>query len=140
MKYIYLDESINENYVGYGALFVTDGNLAKQVVDKALIDLINDPDRNAKQCKELDDRTISRQFFHACDDSKNAHSHICTAINTSLKGEFYSQVFDINKMSKEESLIYLYPRVMDLVDFDTLMFDFNCPTNIEFPTFKERVK
>lgn len=131
MKYIYLDESINENYVGYGALFVTDGNLAKQVVDKALIDLINDPDRNDKQCKELDDRTISRQFFHACDDSKNAHSHICTAINTSLKGEFYSQVFDINKMSKEESSIeYLFDLTSGLSSLR--MFETREPVTIVF--------
>lgn len=42
MKYMYLDESVSQdgNYVGYGALFLSDDTLGKQIIEKALTELI----------------------------------------------------------------------------------------------------
>lgn len=111
MKYVYLDESISQdrNYVGYGALFLSDETYAKQIVEKSLTELINDPDRELKQCKDMDDRTIIRRYFHACEDSKNSHSHFCSSINTFMQGEFFCEVFNkVNLNNEESSTNYLY--------------------------------
>jgi hypothetical protein len=50
--------------------------------------LSNDPDIARGNFKKQDARTLVRKYFHACDDSKNAHSWICRAINENLSGEF----------------------------------------------------
>jgi len=84
------------------------------------------------------DSRYGRKFILFDNSHLDSHTECKKVYLFSIRVNNGVEIFQ--KMSKEESLIYLYPRVMDLVDFDTLMFDFNCPTNIEFPTFKERVK
>ena len=105
MKYIYLDESVSQdgNYVGYGALILSNEILAKQIIEESLAKLINDPDREQEQCREMDNRTIERKYFHACEDSKNSHSHFCESINTLMKGEFTCQIFDKRNLKDSES-------------------------------------
>lgn len=98
MRYIYLDESVfskPNDHIGYGAL-ITNAEIENHLIEKALNALKNDPDRNIEPAKKLDTNTFDRGFFHASEDSKNAHSHFCTVLNEYINGEFSCNFFDIN--------------------------------------------
>lgn len=92
--YIYLDEteSGNSEFVGYGCL-ISNNRIERSVIDFALNNLFLDKDRFFDPCKKLDDRTLGNGFFHAADDSKNAHSHLCKSINDNVEWDFYSYIF-----------------------------------------------
>jgi len=80
MKYIYVDESefaTPKNCIGVGGI-VSDSHIDEKIIERALTNLKNDPDIQSEETKELDSRTLKRKYFHASEDSKNAHSHIFT--------------------------------------------------------------
>jgi len=107
MKHIYFDESIFSEpnpYVGYGAL-ITDEKIEYQIINEALKNLYNDKDRFESENKEKDQRTLDRGYFHATDDSKNAHSHICTQINKKVNGDFSSNFME-PKLKNDEKIIF----------------------------------
>lgn len=97
--YVYLDETTfgnGDKYSGY-ASFIVKEKVPKQTIVEALINLKKDPDRHKKKFRDQDERTLERKFFHAADDSQNAHSHFCDSINKNIKGEFHSQFFHKRK-------------------------------------------
>jgi hypothetical protein len=105
MRYVYLDESIfsePNNYICYGAL-ICDDEVPVSIIDTAFENLKNDPDIQIEPSKTYDDRTLLHQYFHASEDSKNAHSHLCTSINRNLSGHFDCQFFDIEKLPDERN-------------------------------------
>lgn len=98
--FVYLDETEfgEGRFSGYACL-ITPIRIEQAVVDEALENLRNDPDRLDSVQTPMDDRTLQRSFFHAADDSKNAHSHLCKAIYKHVKGDFRSHVFHTTKHS-----------------------------------------
>lgn len=102
--YAYADESIftlnksnNELALGSGIL-VTSNAVEKEWIAEAINNLRIDPDFDDIK----DKRTVNRNFFHASDDSKNGHSHLCRFINKYVAGIFdYSYVDSI----KQENLL-----------------------------------
>lgn len=113
MRRIYSDESTFSEpraCIGVGML-ISDSNSFETLIITAMKNLINDEDRFKEPAKSLDDRTIERGFFHASEDSKNAHSHLCTQINTISNAEFVCDFFDKSKLPKHEQYDgYLYRR------------------------------
>src|SRR5690606_14662132 len=65
--------------------------------------LENDSDFNTQ-----DQRTINRGYFHATDDSKNAHSQLCKAIKENVRGildfSFFNNI-DADALSKNKEAI-----------------------------------
>lgn len=98
--YVYLDETEfgEGEFSGYGSL-ITEERIGQEVIDEALENLRADEDRFLKGQKTMDDRTLERGYFHAADDSKNAHSHLCNAINKHVTGNFKSHIFETSKHS-----------------------------------------
>ncbi|WP_277960741.1 DUF3800 domain-containing protein [Pseudomonas sp. RIT-To-2] len=96
--FVYLDETeFGEGaFSGYASL-ITEKRIDREIIEEALENLRKDPDRFLEPQKAMDDRTLERGFFHAADDSKNAHSHLCNAINKHIKGNFKSHIFHVNK-------------------------------------------
>lgn len=70
---------------GVGAL-LTDTPVEARVTESALEAL-----RAYPQADEWDLRTVQRGYFHASEDSKIAHSVICSSINTTVTGNFLYQ-------------------------------------------------
>lgn len=98
VMFVYLDETeFGEGaFSGYASL-ITETRIEQKVIDEALEDLRNDHDRFKMPQRIMDDRTLERGFFHAADDSKNAHSHFCNSINKHVVGDFKSHVFHLNE-------------------------------------------
>jgi len=99
MYFVCLDETTfgnNGQYSGYGCL-ITDHRIGREVIDEALKRLNEDPDRNEDAFRNQDSRTLDRGYFHAADDSKNAHSHLCVVINEHVIGSFSSHFFNMRK-------------------------------------------
>jgi len=97
--YVYVDESTfgkSSKYSGC-ACFITKERIPTDVIEEALINLEQDSDRHKEKFKKQDERTLARRYFHASDDSQNAHSHLCNSINKNVKGEFHSHFFNIQK-------------------------------------------
>ncbi|OEH85588.1 hypothetical protein BHU72_01960 [Desulfuribacillus stibiiarsenatis] len=88
--FLYIDESIfsynGQNYFAVGMMAVVD-EASESVIEKALTNLKNDPDIHEENTKEWDNRTLERGYFHATDDSKNAHSHLCNSIKEHLNAK-----------------------------------------------------
>lgn len=94
-RYIYLDETTFgecDEYCGYGSL-ITESQITNIVINEALKNLQGDPDMGKGSCKKQDHRTLDRQYFHAGDDSKNGHSHLCRSINKHVLGRFHYNFF-----------------------------------------------
>jgi len=119
MRHIYLDESTfsePNKYVGYGAL-LTDQPVKNEIINEALKNLYNDPDRFDPKCKDMDDRTLKKGYFHASEDSKNARSHLCTAIRDNVKGSFKSNYFDyIADKSDEKKKIFALTSMLNSLE------------------------
>jgi hypothetical protein len=100
MKYLFGDETIFESevdsnkiqYCGAGILH-TNEEIVTSIIDEALTNLKNDEDIYPLKDNPLDKNTLDRGYFHASEDSKNAHSHLCDAINKYVNGEFYYTYF-----------------------------------------------
>lgn len=98
--YAYADETIftinnktNEVALGCG-IFVTKNKIEDFIINEPLLELAKDVDFDLKK----DQKTISRKFFHASEDSKNGHSYLCNSINKNVKGVFdYTFIDKINQ-------------------------------------------
>ena len=93
--YVYLDETTfgkNGEYSGY-ASFIASKRIDNELTNEAIDALSNDPDIKKEEYKYQDDRTLKRKYFHASDDSQNAHSHLCNAVNSYVTGKFKSHFF-----------------------------------------------
>lgn len=96
--WVYVDEAQDPNSGAdafrVGAL-VTEASVPQALVDGALDALRNDPDTAGNR---LDADTLSRGYFHASADSKNAHSAICRAIvDTGLAAHFYDEQWHFDR-------------------------------------------
>jgi hypothetical protein len=99
MYFVCLDETTFGNagqYSGYGCL-ITDYRIGPEVIDEALKRLNEDPETKESAFLNQDSRTLDRGYFHAADDSKNAHSHLCVVINEHVVGRFSSCFFNTRK-------------------------------------------
>lgn len=108
--FIYIDEfgtpniRAKENF-GVGALIV-DREITQIEIDNAWKNYIADPEK-----EEIDKKAISRSFFHASEDSKHAHSHLCSEIHK-FKGcaEFNVDVVQKDKLSFEDEKFLKNPK------------------------------
>jgi len=84
MLNIYLDETVSNDrtHIGYGAL-MTRLPIPNEIIAKSLLELQSDKDIN-----DNDQNTIQKAFFHASDDSPNAHSYLCSNIRDNMRGSF----------------------------------------------------
>lgn len=98
----YVDET-NDDISGLcgAGLLVTTTDVQKNVVEQALLQLQDDPDRARPDRVHQDDATLQRRFFHASADSANAHSHLCTSIRNNVEGLFICSLFDAKKVRQE---------------------------------------
>lgn len=97
--YAYADETIFDiaptagiHALGYG-IFISKTPITQDVIQEAIEELRNDPDFD----KRKDGITVSNGYFHASDDSANAHSHFCNAIRRNVKGIFEFSYFTIGE-------------------------------------------
>lgn len=92
MLFAYSDETsfqnfdLNSNEIHGVGILLTDAKVSNNVVDEAMDNLSSDPDKN-----QIDIKTLERGYFHASEDSKNAHSHFCRAINKYIVGQMNYQ-------------------------------------------------
>jgi len=122
MRYVYLDESEfsqPSNLVGYGSL-TTDGAIPDSLIHVALERLRNDPDINDISTMKIDKKTLSSGYFHASEDSKNSHSHLCSQINNEISGVFHSHFFDYKE--KNERIDKLLDLASNLSSLKSLSF------------------
>jgi len=111
MRYVYCDESTFSDpkpCIGIGML-ITETEIAPSAIEEALQRLQNDPDILIEPAKKLDEQTLKRRYFHASEDSKNAHSYLCEQINKLDAAEFVCDFFDKYKLPTHEQYDdYLY--------------------------------
>lgn len=132
--FVYLDETTfgrNNEYSGYASL-ITESRIEFSVIEEALNNLSADPDVEKDKFKEQDSRTISRGFFHASDDSQNAHSHLCNSINENIFGRFSSLYFETSEQ-KFRNIEEAYELASKL----SILHVFSVSRNITF-IFEER--
>ncbi len=85
--FAYSDETAFENeFAGSGCL-ISETPISDSVIEEALKNLRDE--RNVKDIK-----TINRGYFHAKDDSPNAHSCICRSIKKNITGDFIYNFID----------------------------------------------
>ena len=104
-RFLYIDESEfaePKESLATG-LLATDVEISQEPIEEALANLSEDPDRHQEPAKPLDDRTLERGYFHASDDSKNAHSHLCRAIQEHVSGGFRSEFFHADSARRERN-------------------------------------
>lgn len=101
--YLYVDESgtpgqaDKDNFM-LGA-FLTETPISRNLIDKALNNLKKDNKNTAK-----DRKTIARSYFHASEDSPDAHSHLCTQIREiSYPCEFFFDVINKDLLSQKDT-------------------------------------
>jgi hypothetical protein len=90
--WVYLDETAynakdGTRWRGAGALVLPNPMPAESVA-AALRALEDDPDSQHSEVEMIDKRTRERGYFHAADDSKNAHSHWLKQVNLCFCGIF----------------------------------------------------
>lgn len=125
MRFIYSDESRfpeSSDYVATGML-ISDSEVGVSLIQSALQELDADPDRHDPKLQAQDERTLHQGYFHASEDSKNAHSHLCKAINTGVNGIFASHYFRREAMRPHEQsdshLLHLSSMLSSLRGFET---------------------
>lgn len=101
--YAYSDEtefkkqkSDTNSTIGSGVL-ITKEEISESLIFECLENLKDDPDTNYQ-----DERTMKRSYFHACEDSKNAHSHLCKGINKHISACFIYSYHDRSFDSERE--------------------------------------
>ncbi len=115
--FAYLDETAFDDArsFGYGML-LTEEPLQPAIIDTALADLQADPDFHQR----YDRSTITRGYFHASEDSKNAHSLLCRRIVAGVEGEF----FYATTRNDHPSKAIQYPKTPTSEDhFDMMLTD-----------------
>lgn len=125
MRYIYSDESMfpeSGEYVATGML-ISDAEIESELIQRGIQSLKQDPDRHDLKFKTKDDRTLLRGYFHASEDSPNAHSHLCDAINSGINGAFKSHYFKRGAMKSDEQtdehILHLSSMLSALSGFET---------------------
>jgi hypothetical protein len=116
MPFIYSDESqfgAQAEFLGVG-LFITDAEIPEKIVAGALENLRSDPDRFRSDRKDMDERTLQRGHFHACEDSANGHSHLCDAINALGTGQFACDFFDSRKFAARAPRSFIYEQAAEM--------------------------
>lgn len=114
--YLYIDETIfNHNgkqCYGVGA-FLTENKIENTITSTALSNLANDSDINCEGTKKQDFKTLENGYFHACDDSKNGHSHLCRIISEKLCGNFIYSYHDLdsNKILNQNKIDEYYHKL-----------------------------
>lgn len=122
---MYADETIFEGeingvkheYAGYGVL-KTSAKISQEIIKAALIELESDPDRNHIQLKEIDRNTLNSGFFHASQDSKNAHSHLCRQISSKIKCEIAYTFFPLIKTDRKKRLSEVFLETLHLTSLE----------------------
>jgi hypothetical protein len=94
-KYNY-DETTTNAY-GYGVLITRYPVEETDVIVEALKELRQDPDIHKPDRQVRDERTIKDEYFHACEDSANAHYHLGTSIKKYIQGKFCYSYDDKSK-------------------------------------------
>ncbi|NMO09488.1 DUF3800 domain-containing protein [Methanobacterium subterraneum] len=92
-----------ENIIGVGML-LTEAPIENDLTSEAMMELKKEI-KASDETDERDHRTIENGFFHASEDSKNAHSYICTSIRKHINGNFnffYLKPSDDDTRKKEE--------------------------------------
>lgn len=117
IRWIYLDESefqLNgKPYIAYGAL-ITEDVVTQEHINRALATLQKFKDNQDKDyLPKNDNRTLEREYFHACDDACCAHTAICKEIET-LNGEMSlnciqkSEKSNLNALSMTSAIMGLH--------------------------------
>lgn len=104
--YVYADEATflrgSKEILGTG-IFISQIQIDQAVVNDAMKLLLADPDFD----KKMDKRTADYGYFHASEDSKNAHSHFCRTIVEKASGNFvYSYLSKKNRAFRSEESLY----------------------------------
>lgn len=106
--FAYADETIftiepNSNLRALGCgILISRTEITPEVIREAIHNLSIDPDFDEKK----DTRTLERKYFHASDDSKNAHSHLCNSINKHIKSVFDFTYYDNSTENQLNNLIH----------------------------------
>jgi len=124
MRYIYVDETFlgkDNEFAGCGIL-VTDKEIPESVIEEALVNLSKDPDSTSNL---KDKKTLENRHFHACDDSKNSHSHLAKSINKNINGEFHAWIDKSGNNKREffEHLTYSILRSLNHSEPITIIFE-----------------
>lgn len=96
-----LEQNTDVRALGCGIL-ICKTEITQEVIKEAIHNLSADPDFDEKK----DSRTLQRNYFHASDDSKNAHSHLSNSINKNVTGVFDFTYFDNSTESQLNNLIH----------------------------------
>ena len=87
---IYMDETETQNgYFGYGALITKKYNEFDQIIADSFSLLSNAENKNQK-----DEEVIKRGYFHAKEDTPNAHSAICHGVEKINNTKFTAHFLD----------------------------------------------
>jgi hypothetical protein len=105
--WVYLDESQSPNAAGtqkgqpfWVAALATEQPLQQALIDKALNDLRVDSDAVGNKS---DQATLTRGYFHASLDSKNAHSWLCRSIvESGLNASFSASLWFFDRQDGRE--------------------------------------
>lgn len=111
--WVYLDETSHEGWRGAGAMIVP-GPMPQRAVADALAALAMDTDAKSEEVAKMDAKTLSRGYFHACDDSHNGHSYWMNAINEHFDGAF---IYSIRKDDPREDAQAFFEHLSSSVAF-----------------------
>jgi hypothetical protein len=105
-RYVYADEASflrgTEEILGTG-IFISKTQIEGKIITQAMQLLISDPDFD----KKMDQRTFDHGYFHASEDSKNAHSHLCRCIVENVSGNFvYSYLSKNGQPGRPDESLY----------------------------------
>ena len=103
-------------------ILIADEDVSAAIPGYALEQLRNDPDRHKRETASMDEATMTRAYFHASFDSKNAHSWLCRAIAKDVRGtfaaEYSAQTSRAGKPNPVEELYALSTMMTALRAFD----------------------
>jgi hypothetical protein len=105
--------------IGYG-LLISATEIDDSVVRESLVNLGIDPDIQHPDRGVYDQRTLSRRYFHASEDSSNAHSHFCNAIRDGINWNFY---YTYTAPQQDRSLEQTFRLALELVSTQFLSPD-----------------
>ena len=108
----------SSSVIGSG-IIITEKEVSQSVINEAMKALGDDWEKD-----KSDLETLKNGYFHASSDSKNAHSHLCKAINNNLEGFFkysyHTQSLTEKRFSKEA----LNKRTLELVAIPLIDYHF----------------
>lgn len=138
--YVYIDETIfKDKYIGVCVL-ETSLPIENGVIISAINDLRNDPDIIGNK---NDDLTIKRGYFHASEDSKNAHSHLARNIKSHISGIMhYSYMNFENDKVKEKDfrLNTIHSVMMKLKSTKRIVIHFEKRQGFSMEVFESQIE